>query len=94
LFEETLHFQLPSTLFFLLNAQETRCFDALAELYTDLGEDDIMFGLWKRRGATDETRLGVGQLQHGMLEQAQTTFLDALGRRFLPESRPQPQPSP
>lgn len=53
-----------------------------------------MFGLWKRRGATDETRLGVGQLQHGMLEQAQTTFLDALGRRFPPESRPQPQPSP
>jgi hypothetical protein len=47
-----------------------------------------MFGLWKRRCATEDTRLGVGQLQHGMLEQAQTTFLDALVKRWAPESAP------
>ena len=39
-----------------------------------------MYGLWKRRCATEDTRLALGQLQHGFLEDAQNTLLDALGK--------------
>lgn len=60
--------------------QETRCFDALAEMYAELGEEDVMFGLWKRRCVTEDTRLALGQLQHGYLEDAQSTLLDALAK--------------
>ena len=40
-----------SDLEILVREQETRCFDCLAELYGMLNEDDVLFGLWKRRGS-------------------------------------------
>ncbi len=58
--------------------QETRCFDALAELYSDLSEDDILYGLWKRRCIHEATRAGLSLVQHGYLEQAQDVFLDSM----------------
>ena len=58
--------------------QETRCFDALAELYSDLSEDDILYGLWKRRCIHEGTRAGLSLVQHGYLEQAQDVFLDSM----------------
>jgi len=58
--------------------QETRCFDALAELYSDLSEDDILYGLWKRRCIHEATRAGLSLVQHGYLEQAQNVFLDSM----------------
>ena len=58
--------------------QETRCFDALAELYSDLAEDDILYGLWKRRCIHEATRAGLSLVQHGYLEQAQNVFLDSM----------------
>ncbi len=58
--------------------QETRCFDALAELYSDLSEDDILYGLWKRRCIHEATRAGLSLVQHGYLEQAQGVFLDSM----------------
>ena len=60
--------------------QETRCFDAVVELYTGLGEEDILAGLWKRRCIADETRCGMAALQHGLLTRAQDVFLDAQAR--------------
>ena len=45
-----------------------------------------MFGLWKRRAATEDTRLALGQLQHGQLEAAQNTCLDALRKAWQPGS--------
>lgn len=42
-----------------------RCFDALAELYKCMGEEDILAGLWRRRGASDSTRIGLSLMQVG-----------------------------
>ena len=60
--------------------QETRCFDALADLYAGLAEGDVLAGLWKRRGAADETRAALSLLQHGAAERAQGALVDALRR--------------
>ena len=54
--------------------QETRCFDALAELYSALSEEDVLFGLWKRRCGNEETRSALSMMQHGNLEQGQEMF--------------------
>lgn len=51
-------------------------------MYSELGEEDVMFGLWKRRCVAEDTRLALGQLQHGYLEDAQNTLLDALGKEW------------
>jgi hypothetical protein len=58
--------------------QETRCFDALAELYGMLNEEDVLFGLWKRRGAAEETRAALSCIQHGVLQPGQDYLLDAI----------------
>ncbi|KAL0020642.1 hypothetical protein WJX79_010395 [Trebouxia sp. C0005] len=62
----------------VLFPHETRCFDALAELYSHLSEDDILYGLWKRRCIHEATRAGLSLVQHGYLEQAQDVFLDSM----------------
>ena len=49
-------------------------------MYAELGEEDVLYGLWKRRCVTEDTRLALGQLQHGFLEEAQNTLLDALAK--------------
>lgn len=38
---------------------ESRCFDALGELYRLLNEEDVLYGLWKRRALTAETKAGL-----------------------------------
>ena len=48
-----------------------------AELYTALGEEDVLAGLWKRRCRTEDTRAGLGLVQAGLLPAAQDIFLDA-----------------
>ena len=58
--------------------QETRCFDAVAELYADLGEEDVLAGLWKRKGTAEESRAALAAMQHGLLPRAQTSFTNAL----------------
>eukprot|EP00898_Chlorokybus_atmophyticus_P003741 jgi/Chlat1/4368/Chrsp29S04524 len=58
----------------LLFPQEVRCFDALAELYRLLNEDDVLCGLWKRRCQTEETRAGLSLVQHGYWQRAQDVF--------------------
>ncbi|EIE23491.1 hypothetical protein COCSUDRAFT_65942 [Coccomyxa subellipsoidea C-169] len=62
----------------MLFPTETRCFDALAELYSMLNEEDVLFGLWKRRGAAEETRAALSCIQHGVLQQGQDYLLDAI----------------
>lgn len=58
--------------------QETRCFDALTELYRSLNEEDMLAGLWKRRCAMDDTRRGLALVQRGQLEAGQDCFLACL----------------
>lgn len=57
---------------------ETRCFDALAELYRLLNEDDVRYGLWKRRAITADTRAGLSLVQHGFWQRAQEIFFQAM----------------
>ena len=61
--------------------QETRCFDALAELYSLLNEEDVLFGLWKKRCSTEETRAALACIQHGFWEPAQDALLEAMRKQ-------------
>jgi hypothetical protein len=60
--------------------QETRCFDALAELYKMLNEEDVRYGLWKRRTITPDTRAGLSLIQHGFWQRAQEVFYNAINK--------------
>lgn len=74
-------------------AQETRCFDALAELYGMLNEEDVLCGLWKRRGAAEETRAALSCIQHGMLQAGQDYLLEAMSKAAHGQF-PLPSPGP
>jgi transformation/transcription domain-associated protein len=48
--------------------------DALAELYSDIGEEDYFFGLWRRRCLFTETNSALSFEQTGLWEQGQVFF--------------------
>ena len=60
--------------------QEARCFDALAELYRLLGEQDVLVGLWRQRCTSDITRAGLALTQHGHWQEAQDVFFRGMQR--------------
>ena len=64
----------------LLFPNEPRCFDALADLYRALGEDDSLFGLWRQRAGADATRAGLALAQHGFMADASEVFHAAAAR--------------
>lgn len=45
-----------------------------------LNEEDVRFGLWKRRTITPDTRAGLSLLQHGLWQRAQDVFYNAMNR--------------
>jgi transformation/transcription domain-associated protein len=51
--------------------------DALAELYSDLSEDDMFYGLWRRRCVYAETNAAISFEQNGMWSQAQVMYEQA-----------------
>ncbi|KAK9721294.1 transcription-associated protein 1 [Basidiobolus ranarum] len=51
--------------------------DAIAELYATLSEDDMYFGLWKRRCLYPETIAAISYEQMGMWAQAQAMYENA-----------------
>ncbi|KAI9495464.1 hypothetical protein BDB00DRAFT_870320 [Zychaea mexicana] len=54
-----------------------RTLDALAELYSDLNEEDMFDGLWRRRSTYSETNVAVSCEQSGMWMQAQNMYENA-----------------
>lgn len=48
--------------------------DALAELFADLSEDDMFYGLWRRRCVYAETNAAISYEQNGMWAQAQIMY--------------------
>lgn len=54
-----------------------RTLDALAELYDELGEEDMFDGLWRRRCTYSETNVAVSCEQSGMWSQAQNMYENA-----------------
>ncbi|KAI9001012.1 atypical/PIKK/TRRAP protein kinase [Trametes punicea] len=49
-------------------------YDALAELYAELAEEDVFYGLWRRRSLYAETNAAVAFEQGGMWEQASNMY--------------------
>ncbi|KAK5808732.1 hypothetical protein F5H01DRAFT_281683, partial [Linnemannia elongata] len=54
--------------------------DALAELYVTLGEDDMFYGLWRRRCLYSETNAAISYEQNGMWQQAQIMYESAVNK--------------
>ncbi|KAH9999859.1 FAT domain-containing protein [Russula vinacea] len=52
-------------------------FDALVELYAEMAEDDLFYGLWRRRGLHTETNVGLAFEQNGMWEHASVMYENA-----------------
>ncbi|KAL4241981.1 DNA Damage Response and Repair Kinase [Abortiporus biennis] len=49
-------------------------FDSLAEVYAELAEDDMFYGLWRRRCLYPETNMAIAFEQNGMWEQASNMY--------------------
>ncbi|KAG1240675.1 hypothetical protein G6F68_017430 [Rhizopus microsporus] len=61
-----------------LNSQE-RTLDALTELFSDLNENDIFYGLWRRHCTYIETNIALSFEQSSMWSQAQTIKTATVG---------------
>ncbi|KAI7899883.1 uncharacterized protein BX663DRAFT_576399 [Cokeromyces recurvatus] len=53
---------------------QQRVLDSLGELYNTLNEDDMFYGLWRRRSVYSETNMTVSCEQSGMWQQAQQMY--------------------
>ncbi|KAI0921097.1 hypothetical protein AcW2_006184 [Taiwanofungus camphoratus] len=49
-------------------------YDSLAEIYAELAEDDIFYGLWRRRSKIDDSNVAIAYEQCGMWEQASSIY--------------------
>ena len=54
--------------------------DSLAEVYAELAEDDLFYGLWRRRCLHPETNVAIAYEQNGMWEQALNMYEFAQNR--------------
>ncbi|TFY70158.1 hypothetical protein EVG20_g2846 [Dentipellis fragilis] len=52
-------------------------FDSLAELYAELAEEDLFYGLWRRRCLHQDTNIAIAFEQNGMWEQASAMYENA-----------------
>ncbi|KAG6332834.1 hypothetical protein ID866_6255 [Astraeus odoratus] len=52
-------------------------YDSLAEVYAELAEEDMFYGLWRRRCLHMETNVGIAFEQNGMWEQALQAYESA-----------------
>ena len=52
-------------------------FDALVELYAEMAEDDLFYGLWRRRCLHTETNVALAFEQNGMWEHASVMYENA-----------------
>ena len=55
-------------------------YDALAELYAELSEEDVFYGVWRRRSLYADTNAGISFEQAGMWEQASIMYESAQSR--------------
>jgi transformation/transcription domain-associated protein len=53
-------------------------YDALAELYAELAEEDAFYGLWRRRAVHPVTSVAIALEEMGMWEQASATYEQVL----------------
>jgi len=55
-------------------------YDSLADVYAELAEEDMFYGLWRKRSIRIETNIGLAYEQAGMWEQAAHTYEAAQSR--------------
>lgn len=55
-------------------------YDSLAEIYAELAEEDMFYGLWRRRSTLPDTNIALAFEQVGMWDQASTTYEAAQGK--------------
>ena len=48
--------------------------DCLCEIYSLLKEEDMFAGVWQKRAKYPDSNTALAYMQHGLFEQAQTTF--------------------
>jgi phosphatidylinositol kinase/protein kinase (PI-3 family) len=60
------------------SGMEEKSADALSDLYKQLSEEDAWCGLWKRRCAAEETKLGFVMQQLGQYQDAQKIYYNAM----------------
>ena len=66
--------------------------DSLAEVYAELAEDDMFYGLWRRRCLHPETNVAIAFEQNGMWEQASNAYESAQAKSragSIPFSEPE-----
>ncbi|TFK75868.1 hypothetical protein BDN72DRAFT_954419 [Pluteus cervinus] len=49
-------------------------YDSMADIYAELAEDDLFYGLWRRRALHPETNIALAYEQNGMWEQASIAY--------------------
>ncbi|KAF8640045.1 hypothetical protein AX17_001287 [Amanita inopinata Kibby_2008] len=49
-------------------------FDSLADVYAELAEEDMFYGLWRRRSLHEQTNIALAYEQNGMWEQALNAY--------------------
>lgn len=57
-----------------------------ASLYKQLGEEDLLHGLWRRRCRTEDTRAALTLLSAGLLPAAQDVLLDVMRKPWEQDS--------
>lgn len=55
-------------------------FDSLADVYAELAEEDLFYGLWRRRSLHEQTNMALAYEQCGMWEQALNAYEVAQGK--------------
>jgi transformation/transcription domain-associated protein len=55
-------------------------YDSLADVYAELAEDDMFYGLWRRRCLHQETNIAIAFEQNGMWEQGSHAYESAQSR--------------
>ncbi|EPQ59490.1 hypothetical protein GLOTRDRAFT_136350 [Gloeophyllum trabeum ATCC 11539] len=67
-------------------------YDSLAEVFAELSEDDLFYGLWRRRSLHSETNIAIAFEQNGMWEQAAVMYETAQSKTrsgAIPFSEPE-----
>lgn len=67
-------------------------YDSLSEVYAELSEEDLFYGLWRRRCLYPDTNMAVAYEQIGMWDQASTMYENAQNKSrsgLIPFSEPE-----
>jgi len=62
------------------STQQQEIYDALAELYSALKEEDMWCGMWHKRGSYPETNIAIAFEQQGFYEKAQGSYELAMSK--------------